>query len=248
MEIKINGKYAYLEDFIKKLSSIFETEGRVVYSARNQIRVIEVDGLLLNIKRFHKPFIANAIIYSFFRKPKACRAYHNALEVLARGFNTPEPVAYVLDNASGLLGLSYFVSLHLPEGKEIRDYYFTKGEGDASAILREFSRFTSRLHDGKIIHLDYSPGNVLYEKDGDRFRFSLVDINRMEFREVNLETGCKNFCRLFGCAEATEIIAEEYARQRGFDKALCTERMLYYQRRFRKKTERKDRLKEKMRR
>ncbi len=245
MEIKISEKYSFLEDFVKQIPSIFETEGTLFYQGRNLIKTFVVNGLCINVKRYHKPFVINQLVYSHFRKPKAVKAYFNAETVIEKGFLTPEPIAYILmQNSFGWLQYSYFVSLQLPSAHEIRDYYFTKGEGDGAEILKAFAKYTAQLHEAKILHLDYSPGNILYEKRNDSFQFSLVDINRMQFQDVDFETGCKNFCRLFDTTEAMIIIADEYAQVRGFDKQLCEERMVFHQRKFIKKTDRKDRLKE----
>lgn len=45
--------------------------------------------------------------------------------------------------------------------------------------MTAFAEFTARLHEAGILHLDYSPGNILYDKIGEEYHFSLVDINRM---------------------------------------------------------------------
>lgn len=49
--------------------------------------------------------------------------------------------------------------------------------------MTAFAEFTARLHEAGILHLDYSPGNILYDKIGEEYHFSLVDINRMHFGE-----------------------------------------------------------------
>lgn len=54
-----------------------------------------MNGLEINVKRYRVPIFINRIAYTFFRKSKACRAYNNAFEVIKRGFETPESIAYI---------------------------------------------------------------------------------------------------------------------------------------------------------
>lgn len=45
----------------------------------------------------------------------------------------------------------------------------------------------------------------------------------MRFGNVGIEAGCKNFERLPGTHEMFAILAEEYAKARGFDVQTCLE-------------------------
>ena len=65
--------------------------------------------------------------------------------------------------------------------------------------------------------MDYSPGNILWERVGEDFHFSVVDINRLFFGEVDMARGCANFARLWGPKRFIQLIVREYARLRGFD-------------------------------
>lgn len=51
----------------------------------------------------------------------------------------------------------------------------------------------------------------------------IIDLNRMRFGKVDIETGCKNFERLPGTHEMFVILADEYAKVRGFDVDRCLE-------------------------
>lgn len=182
------------------------------------------------------------MVYTFVRKTKASKAYHNALKVLEKGFNTPSPIAYIEEKRGNLLSLSYFISLQLNGVQEIRNYYFSKVD-DCKLFLEEFAKYTANLHDANILHLDYSPGNILFTHKNETFQFYLVDINRMDFCFINLKKGCENFCRLFEHDEILIYIAKIYARHRGFDIDECIRTMLFYKHRFEKKKGRKKRLK-----
>ena len=64
-KIKINPKYEYLRAFLESIPDVFEKEGRVIYTGRNLIKVMEVpDGTVINVKRYHAPKGPNsAFIY-----------------------------------------------------------------------------------------------------------------------------------------------------------------------------------------
>ena len=69
----------------------------------------------------------------------------------------------------------------------------------------------------EVLHLDLSPGNILWDKDGDGYYFAVVDINRMRFGKVTMQQGCATLCRLWGPKRLTELVARSYAQARAFD-------------------------------
>ena len=78
------------------------------------------------------------------------------------------------------------------------------------------------MHDREVLHLDYSPGNILWDKDDEGYHFTVVDINRMRFGKVGMKDGCAALCRLWGPKRFIELIARSYADARGYnqDKAV----------------------------
>ena len=168
---------------------------------RNHIRVISPDGhLQLNVKRYAIPHWPNRLIYSCFRRPKGLRAFIYPEHLIAAGIDTPAPVAYIEERTAGIIGYTYFVSLH----SELPGRLYELGNArmdrpEHISLARDLARFAARIHEARLTHLDFSPGNVLYETlpDGSH-RFALVDINRMRFGEVDIKRGCANFARLWG--------------------------------------------------
>ena len=57
----------------------FENTGRVLFSGRNEIRLVNIDGEDVVVKRFKRPNLFQKIIYTFFRKNKAYKSYHNGV-------------------------------------------------------------------------------------------------------------------------------------------------------------------------
>lgn len=220
MRIVINSTYQYLREWIESVPDIFARQGEVIYDARNQIRVMQTpDGTNVCVKRFHKPRFLNRIVYTFFCSPKAKRAYDNALILKQLGVATPEPVAYILCG-NGLLNESYLITIQSPLKHTF--YEFRNGViAGKETLIQAFARFSSHMHDAGVLPLDYSPGNILYDRVDGEWRFELVDINRMRFGCVSDRQGCRNFCRLWGKTDFFEALAPAYAQARKIDEAHC---------------------------
>ena len=100
-KIILNPQYKSLYTFIETLPQNFNAGGEIVQDRRNTIKKFKVNGLEINVKRYRVPIFINRIAYTFFRKSKACRAYNNAFEVIKRGFETPESIAYIEEFKGG---------------------------------------------------------------------------------------------------------------------------------------------------
>lgn len=215
----INEKYSDLKDWINTIPSVFSQSGEILYKARNEIRRIDHNGVAFCVKRYHKPRFPNNLIYTFFRQPKVLRAYYNAELLCRKGFATPEVVACILEGH--LLGYSYLITLCSPLQHRFYEFRQHSIEG-YEELLDMLGEMAGKMNDCGILHKDFSPGNILFDRIDNQWRIELVDINRMRFGEVSLERGCRNFARLWGNESLLERVASAYARQRGFDPTQCT--------------------------
>lgn len=243
MKVVLNPQYSFLQDFVYQIHNNFSKSGKVIYQGRNEIRVFEENGLQINVKRYRVPNFFNRIVYSFFRHTKAQRAYEYALAVLAKGIETPVPIGYIEEKEKGLLSTSYFISLQCPYPFTIRDIERSPLDNANKEVLSAFARFTAKLHQNKILHLDYSPGNILFENTPEGIHFSIIDLNRMNFETIDVDKGCGNFARLCFSESAFRFIADQYAVARGFDPEFCQQKVLRYFKDFRKYWDRKEKLK-----
>jgi hypothetical protein len=232
MKIVINPTYEHLRTWIEQLSDTFEQQGEVIYSKRNETRRMTTpDGHQVCVKRFHTPCLWNRIGYTFFRAPKAQRAYENALVLLERGIATPQPIGYILCGEN-LLQESYLITAYSPLTRNF--YEFGNGViAGKEDIIRAFARYTAAAHEAGIYHLDYSPGNILFDKVNGAWQFEMIDINRMQTHTVvGWRKGSSNFARLWGKADLHRLIAEEYAQARHFDPERCSKIALQARKRF----------------
>lgn len=215
--IILNSKYENLRSFIESLPEHFEEQGTYIYGGqRNLIKKFSAPGdLEVNVKRYQRPKGPNLLIYSTgLRRPKGWRAYHYAQRLLAKNVSTPDPVAYIEQRCMGLLGFCYFISIQ----SALTHTFYEFGEaqpGTYEDIAEAFGAFTAHLHEQQILHLDYSPGNILWDRDAQgHFQFTLVDINRMRFGKVSKADGAASLRRLWGPKRFFVLVAESYARHR----------------------------------
>ncbi len=217
--VLLNPNYEHLRSFISALPERMDAEGTYIYGGRrNLIKMfVAPDGTQLNVKRYKKPVFPSNIIYSTgIRKPKGLRAYTYPDILLKKGIETPEAVAYIEDRTLGLLRYSWFISIQCPYSHRL--YELGDATPDAyTSIALALAKYCAHMHQQEVLHQDFSPGNVLWEKTTDGYRFSIVDINRMRFGHVSLQDGCRSFARLWGPKAFIQLLVREYARLRHFD-------------------------------
>lgn len=242
MKILLNPAFESLRAFVEMTPQIFEKEGYTIYKGRNEIKVIKVGETDVNVKRYRVPMLFNRIVYTFFRKSKGLRAFTYPQQILEKGFETPEPIAYIETKKFGLIDYSYFISVH--SSYTHRFYEFGNApEGEYEEVIKAFARYTARLHNAQILHKDFSPGNILFDKVDGEYHFCLVDINRMSFGNVSMKKGCENFARLWGQTHLFKLLAAEYAKERGFNQEECTNIILEARQKFWNKFRRKHKVK-----
>lgn len=231
MKIVINPTYVGLREWIAQLPENFATQGEVIYDARNQIRLMQApDGTRMCVKRFHKPQLLNQYFYRF-RKSKAHRAYENGLYMLAHEVNTPGPVAYIEEYRFGGLAYSYLVT-RMSELRHLHREFTLDYRPELDKTIRPLARFVAHMHNEGINHLDFSPGNILWDLVDGKYRFEVVDNNRMTFGSVSLKEGCCSIRRICARRSFFDTFAEEYAKARGMDEAQCRYWIHYYRDRF----------------
>ena len=90
--------------------------------------------------------------------------------------------------------------------EELREYMAVYRAEDRELRLA-FARFTAQLHKAEILHVDYSPGNILVKKQAGSYVFALVDVNRMKFKSISVVDACKNLARLATSRKVLDEVA-----------------------------------------
>ena len=164
--------------FLEQLPEYFSCEGKTIYKGRNEIKIFQVNGQTVCIKKYGIPPRLNRLLYSWgLRTPKAERTYKNSQMILERGFYTPRQYGYVLVRKNGQIYESFSV------GEFIEPVRTVAQDKKDDKLVRAFARFTADLHAHGLMHRDYILNNVLYTQENGQYRFTLIDINRFIFRK-----------------------------------------------------------------
>lgn len=231
--IVINNVNNLSSEEIKSLLKNFEVDGELIGDGgRNVIKTLIYNDKKYNVKAFKEPNVINKIIYKFFRKSKAQRSYEYAYKLLKLGFNTPNPVAFIEYSSFFVFKTSFYITEHLNYDFTIRKLIDEPKCEDYDNILRAFTRFTFNLHESNINFLDHSPGNTLIMKQGDEYKFYLVDLNRMRFENMDFDMRMNNFARLSPKDYMLDVISDEYAKLINEPVAKVRERMYYFSNKF----------------
>src|SRR5690606_23226200 len=174
------------------------------------------------------------------------RSYNYAKELLNKGIGTPHPIAYVEEQTLLAFTHSYYISEHLEYDLTYRELVHQPEYPDHEEILRAFTRFTWKLHEKGVEFLDHSPGNTLIQLNNGDYKFFLVDLNRMNFKNLTFEEGMKNFSRLTPKKEMVRVMASEYATLINKPEAVVFEEMWKATQDFQEKFRRKKALKKKL--
>jgi len=240
MRLDINPKYRHLQNYLQNLPEDFSKLGTSIYKGRNEIRVIDYEGVKLNVKSFKVPHFINKVAYAYLRGSKAKHSFEYAMKIKACGAETPEPIACVEVLKNGLFNRSYYVSIHHQYDFTIRDLIGFDFP-DKENILKQFAVFTyEKLHKNSIHHLDYSRGNILITRlENKKYDFSIVDINRMRFEKMDYLKGLKNFAQIWAGEDELEIVAKEYARINNKNEEEAVKLLIQFDKEHKEKIQRK---------
>ena len=219
----LNPKYDTFKDSLLNIKEIFKNTDGTIHKARNELKIIELNGIKCVVKAFKVPHLVNRIAYTFFRDGKAKKSYVNSRKLSELDVNTPEAIGVIEFFESGLLSTSYFISLYEPYNYTIREVFHHKVD-EYKEVLKRFARFTFEIHQKGVWHIDYSLGNILVTNIDNKYRFSLVDINRMDFKEMSGYEGLGNFSKFWAKDdEDLVLLATEYAKLANLDEKKAIE-------------------------
>lgn len=208
----------------ESLREIFDADNRSIHKARNELKIIEINGIKTVVKSFKVPHLFNRIVYTYFRSSKATKSYRNALRLEELEISTPKPIAAIEFFESNWLRESFFISEYFEYDFTIRTPLLEPLE-ERETIFKAFAAYTYDLHQKGVWHLDYSPGNILIKRTENSYQFSIVDINRMEFRSISALEGCENFNKLWATDKEIEIMGREYAKLSGLEETTAIHEM-----------------------
>jgi serine/threonine protein kinase len=238
---ELNKTFFECKEFLLDIDSHFtNSDTKSIHKARNELKIIPCNRLSTVVKSFKVPHLLNRLVYTFFRDSKAKKSYEYSLKI---GDFTPKPIGYIEFYSSGLLAKSFFINEEFKYDFTIREPLLESDFEDKEAVFKAFAAFTYALHQNGILHKDYSPGNILIKKEQDGYTFKVVDINRMEFKELTPDERLQNFDKLWAKDDDLRIIIKEYAKIADMDENEAITKALRYSQKLKDFKNMKKRLK-----
>lgn len=224
MTYETNGERT--KDFVKNIKTYFDQEDNIViYDKRNIIKIVEFENRKYVVKSFKIPHLLNQFVYRFFRQSKAKRSFLNTMRLKMMDINTPEPLGYIEFPTQFLFKESFYISELFDFDFEIRAVFSDENFEDRDNILKKFIAFTYKLHQKKVYHIDYSPGNILVKKVNGIYTFSIIDVNRMKFIEFDDDLRMQSLAKLTNNQADNEFMVKEYARVSKINESLLLEKL-----------------------
>ena len=228
-KVKVSDEYKALEYWVRSLPVRWSNkEGRVIHCRRNELRDMTFGDVDMVVKSFAIPNLVNRWVYGVFRKSKAQRSYEYAEKLNSLGIKSPAPIAYYTERCGLLFSHSYYISKKSSCRHTFYDVIDNVELENRELYLRCVGCMTAKMHEVGIFPLDYSGGNILLDVVEGEVQFELVDLNRMSFGKIDMDKGCRGFERLNVELAALKIMAQEYAKERGFEEAECVELVQKY--------------------
>lgn len=212
----INPAFRQLEPALRAIAvNGLPADADIIYSGRNVIARIVIDGFPVIVKSFRKPGFINALAYTTVRQSKARRSYLNSLKLLSLGFDAPAPIAFAERRDGLLLRESYYFSAEI-SGDDLR---YWERRDDAADLTAALARELHRLTAAGVCHLDLSPGNVIFRRINGKYAFSFIDLNRMDFNVTSRNKLLRSIFERIAELDSVVMLARAYAAVTGDDEA-----------------------------
>jgi len=213
MTVKIHSDYEHLKEIIENIPSGMLEGDQVLRANRNLLYKTAFAGAFFAVKRYKRPNLFNRFVYTFIRKTKARRSYEYAEQLLGLGIGTAAPVAYIEIKKHGLFESGYFISEFISEPL----LSGVEGHPDQEKILYDFAGFSADMHRKRIFHGDYNADNIFFRREGDGYRFFLIDNNRIRFKKPTQRRCSDDLKRLKFSLPLQAHIFEQYALKQGWN-------------------------------
>lgn len=129
----------------------------------------------------HKAFLDR------FKPSKARRSWNGAMELLRRGVNTAQPIAFFEKKGDNTLKQNFYICEHVKSDSNIGQIFAAYARGEFSflnltpeKVYVQFAHFCQHMHSRGIYFRDFSGGNILINIDSNQtLHFSLIDTARL---------------------------------------------------------------------
>ena len=218
MDVKhnINLKYQSLELYILDIHTHFNRSNNTIKEGRNHLKTVKLDGKNYVVKSFKKPSSVKSYMYGNLTKSKARRSFEYANNLLSKDIHTPTPVGFI-EHYNGIkLCESFYICEYHNYDYNLSVLFTERGEGnpsfnDSDTLWNAFMDFTVDLHTKGIHHLDFTRKNILITKKDIGYHFSIVDLNRMEFKPLSFKERIASLGKMTSDKDLIKLMAKHYS-------------------------------------
>jgi hypothetical protein len=122
-----------------------------------------------------------------FKPSKARRSWNGAMELLRRGVNTAQPIAFFEKRGDNTLKQNFYICEHVKSDSTIGQIFSAYSRGEVTflgltpeKVYVQFAQFCHLMHSRGIYFRDFSGGNILVNIHNDQtLQFSLIDTARL---------------------------------------------------------------------
>jgi hypothetical protein len=140
----------------------------------------------LTIKQPVKMYPHKALL-DRFKPSKARRSWNGAMELLRRGVNTAQPIAFFEKRGDNTLKQNFYICEHVKSDSTIGQIFSAYSRGEVTflgltpeKVYVQFAQFCHLMHSRGIYFRDFSGGNILVNIHNDQtLQFSLIDTARL---------------------------------------------------------------------
>ena len=171
----------WLQELPDAISEFSEEE--LIQGGRNQLFRRRFEGVDIVVKRFPNRGAWKKIVYRICQG-KAKRSYLHSARLNQAGLNSPAPIAWLESWEGPWLKDSFYICVFAPfehEARELKRSDLPEREEKAKFLGQSLAK----MHRANILHLDLTPGNLLYTSRQEAgWEIQIVDNNRMRFGPV----------------------------------------------------------------
>lgn len=155
----------------------------LLQGGRNQLYRCHFEDVDLVVKRFPNSDVWKKGVYRVC-KSKAKRSYLHTERLNQAGLNSPAPVAWLESWDGQWLSECFYVCLYVTfehEARQLHETHLPQRVEKAKLLGQSLAK----MHRAEILHLDLTPGNLLYApSQNNGWEIQIVDNNRMRFGPV----------------------------------------------------------------
>ena len=185
MKVHIHPHYAAYESYIRAIPSEEYEREEVYCNRRNTVERVRFGDKDFVIKKYKRPALINCLIYTWFRKSKAQRAFEYA-ELFSATGNRDRPSGSLYRNQKEWFLPHRILYFRIPPYPLVTDMFGTEMEEEEKKRLRhDLVDFTLQLHLNKVLPLDYNPKNIFSKKAHSHSRLPSTPSNFPEEHHNN---------------------------------------------------------------